>query len=62
MERGLEMTKSQVLEQAFQLPAKDQLEVAQTLLDHNAGPDDFHLTPELQSLLERRLAEAKAHP
>ncbi len=56
------MTKTQVLHEALALPPEDQLEVAQLLWDQNAPGEDFFVSPELRTELERRLGEAQEHP
>ncbi len=55
------MTKSEITQEALQLPLEEQLELAQELWA-NISPPDFELTPELRKMLRERLAEAKANP
>jgi putative addiction module component (TIGR02574 family) len=55
------MSAAQVLEQIEKLPYEEQLEVFELLRDKFDDVDD-ELTPEQIAELERRAAEARAHP
>lgn len=56
------MTKAALALAALELSTEDQLELAQTLWDHNSPPQDESLSPALTELLEARRSEALAHP
>ena len=56
------MTKADLTRLALELPIDERLDLAQTLWDSAAPPEDFTLTPELRDLLDARLFEAEANP
>ncbi|HZF01312.1 MAG TPA: addiction module protein [Methylomirabilota bacterium] len=55
------MSATEILEQIEQLPPDEQHEVAEKVFEKYGGFDD-ELTPEQIAELERRAAEARAHP
>jgi putative addiction module component (TIGR02574 family) len=56
------MTKDELLRLALELPIDDRLDLAQAIWDSASPPAGFRLTPDLERLLDARLAEAKADP
>src|SRR5436305_11712331 len=56
------MTKADLTRLALELPIDERLDLALTLWDSAAPPEDFTLTPELRDLLDARLLEAEANP
>jgi len=57
------MTKAELIErQITELPAEDQLTLAQRVLDRYSPPEAYELSPDLRQTLRERLADAKANP
>lgn len=56
------MTRAELTRQVLELPIEDQLELAQTVWEQSSPPALGLLSPELEAELDRRLAEAIAHP
>jgi putative addiction module component (TIGR02574 family) len=57
------MTKVELIEQQItELPAEEQLTLAQRVLERYTPPEDYELSPELREVLRERLAAAKENP
>jgi putative addiction module component (TIGR02574 family) len=56
------MTKAALALAALELSIEDQLDLAQTLWDHNSPPQDEPISPALAEILEARRSDALAHP
>jgi putative addiction module component (TIGR02574 family) len=56
------MTKADLTRIALELPIDERLDLAQTLWDSAAPPENLTVTPELRKLLDARLREAIDNP
>jgi hypothetical protein len=56
------MTRAEILPQIFQLDEGDQLLIAEAIRNHLEGRQPIVDEAEFKSELERRIADARAHP
>ena len=56
------MTEAEITAAALELPPEEQLDHVHAVWDSVAPHTEFRLTPELRTLLETRLEEAKQNP